>query len=194
MKKKSEKPDFMNLRWSENDDKILREMIERGVDGSTLASALGRTRSAIFGRKLSLGIEAKIKRSPKGTATPLTFGTRVLKPKVAEVAPVVEAPVQEQTPEVPKVEVKVKAKAKPKAKKEVSDVKVEKGRLSQTAKIAQINRRLRRGDVRKVAEKTGFTEGFVSTVIAGMFPNERIVNCAFNMLRGRKTNEQMMKK
>jgi hypothetical protein len=89
---------------------------------------------------------------------------------------------------------KATAKAKPKAKKEVSEVKVEKGRLSQTAKIAQINRRLRRGDVRKVAEKTGFTEGFVSTVISGMFPNERIVNCAFNMVRGRKTNEQMMKK
>ena len=177
MKKKTEKPDFMNLRWSENDDKMLREMIERGVDGSTIATALGRTRSSIFGRKLVLGIEAKIKRSPKGTATPLTFGTRVLKPKVAEVQPVVEAPVQEPVQETPTVE-----------------VKVEKGRLSQTAKIAQINRRLRRGDVRKVAEKTGFTEGFVSTVLSGMFPNERIVNCAFNMVRGRKTNEQMMKK
>ena len=194
MKKKSEKPDFMNLRWSENDDKILREMIERGVDGSTLASALGRTRSAIFGRKLVLGIEGKIKRSPKGTATPLTYGTRVLKPKVAEVAPVVQATVQEPVQETPLVQVKAKVKTKPKAKKEVSEVKVEKGRLSQTAKIAQINRRLRRGDVRKVAEKTGFTEGFVSTVISGMFPNERIVNCAFNMVRGRKTNEQMMKK
>lgn len=192
MKKKTEKPDFMNLRWSENDDQMLRDMIARGIDGSTIAKALGRTRSSIFGRKLVLGIEGKIKRSPKGTATPLTYGTRVLKPKAAEtpapVAEVVEVPV------VPAPEVKVKAKAKVKNKKEVSEVKVEKGRLSQTAKIAQINRRLRRGDVRKVAEKTGFTEGFVSTVLAGMFPNERIVNFAFNMVRGRKTNEQMMKK
>ena len=195
MKKKTEKPDFMNLRWSENDDQMLRDMIARGIDGSTIAKALGRTRSSIFGRKLVLGIEGKIKRSPKGTATPLTYGKRVLKPKVAEVAEI-PTPVAEvvEVPQPTTPEVKAKVKAKPKNKKEVSEVKVEKGRLSQTAKIAQINRRLRRGDVRKVAEKTGFTEGFVSTVISGMFPNERIINFAFNMVRGRKTNEQMMKK
>ncbi len=188
------KPDFMNLRWSANDDQMLRDMIARGIDGSTIAKALGRTRSSIFGRKLVLGIEGKIKRSPKGTATPLTYGTRVLKAKDAEapapVAEVVEVPVVP----TPEVKAKTKVKAKAKNKKEVTETKVEKGRLSQTAKIAQINRRLRRGDVRKVAEKTGFTEGFVSTVLGGMFPNERIVNFAFNMVRGRKTNEAMMKK
>ena len=91
-------------------------------------------------------------------------------------------------------EVKVKAKAKAKNKKEVTEVKVEKGRLSQTAKIAQINRRLRRGDIRKIAQKTGFTEGFTSSVISGVHPCDRIVNFAFNMVRGRKTNEKMMKK
>lgn len=194
MKKKTEKPDFLNLRWSENDDKMLRDMIARGTDGTTIAKALGRTRSSVFNRKLVLGIEGKIARSPKGTAGPLTYGTRVLKPKSAEApAPVVEVAEIPQ-PIVTEVKTKSKAKVKTKGKKENSEVKSEKGRLSQTAKIAQINRRLRRGDVRKVAEKTGFTEGFVSTVISGMFPNERIVNCAYNMVRGRKTNEQMMKK
>ncbi len=190
--KKIEKPDFMNLRWSESDDQMLREMISRGTDGSTIAKALGRTRSAVFGRKLVLGIEGKIKRSPKGTATPLTYGTRVLSPKPAE--PVVQVVEEVETPQPIVAEVKSKAKAKPKNKKEVIETKVERGRLSQTAKIAQINRRLRRGDIRKIAQKTGFTEGFTSTVISGMHPCERIVNFAFNMVRGRKTNEQMMKK
>lgn len=194
MKKKTEKPDFLNLRWSENDDKMLRDMIARGTDGTTIAKALGRTRSSVFNRKLVLGIEGKITRTPKGTAGPLTYGTRVLKPKSTEApAPVAEVAEVPQ-PVAPEVKSKAKPKAKAKSKKEVSEIKVEKGRLSQTAKIAQINRRLRRGDVRKVADKTGLSEGFVSTVLSGMFPNERIVNCAYNMVRGRKTNEQMMKK
>jgi len=190
--KKTEKPDFMNLRWSESDDQMLREMISRGTDGSTIAKALGRTRSAIFGRKLVLGVEGKIKRSPKGTATPLTYGTRALKDKPAEITAQVSEIVE--IPQSIVTGVKAKAKAKPKNKKEVTEVKVEKGRLSQTAKIAQINRRLRRGDIRKIAQKTGFTEGFTSTVISGVHPCERIVNFAFNMVRGRKTNEKMMKK
>lgn len=190
--KKNEKPDFMNLRWSVNDDQMLREMISRGTDGSTIAKALGRTRSAIFGRKLVLGVEGKIKRSPKGTATPLTYGTRVLKDKPAEIIAQVSEIVEILQPIVTKV--KVKAKGKQKNKKEVIEVKMEKGRLSQTAKIAHINRRLRRGDIRKIAQKTNYTEGFTSTVISGMQPCERIINFAFNMLRGRKTNEKMMKK
>lgn len=190
--KKTEKPDFMNLRWSQSDDQMLREMISRGTDGSTIAKALGRTRSAIFARKLVLGVEGKIKRTPKGTATPLTYGTRVLKDKPAEITAQVSKIVEITQPIVNKV--KVKAKAKAKNKKEVTEVKVEKGRLSQTAKIAQINRRLRRGDIRKIAQKTGFTEGFTSSVISGVHPCDRIVNFAFNMVRGRKTNEKMMKK
>ena len=184
--KMKKKPDFLNMRWSEADDQMLKDLIARGADGNSIARALGRTRASIFNRKHQLGIEGKIKRTPKGKADPISFGAKT--PSTPSTQLIVEF-----TPEKPKPVKKVKAKKTPKVK-QVAETKTERGRLSQTAKLAQINRRLRRGDVRKVAQKTGFTEGFVSAVLAGSAPNDRVINVAFNMLRGRKTNEQMMKK
>jgi len=197
---KTEKPLLMNLRWSEADDKLLREMIEKGANATSISQTLGRTRASVYNRKLQLGIEKKITRTPKGMSSPLTFGSKAARKKIEELAEAVV--VVENKPEVvKKAKVKKPAKAKAKAKttaeeteKVVKADKQEKGRLSQTAKLVQINRRIRRGDIRKIAQKTGFTEGFVSTVINGLNPNERIINVAFNMLRGRKTNEYMMKK
>jgi hypothetical protein len=61
-------------------------------------------------------------------------------------------------------------------------------KLPITAKIAVINSRKRIGDVTKVAERTGFSPNFVSEVLNGLYRNERIVNKAFDMTRGRKTN------
>ena len=57
-----------------------------------------------------------------------------------------------------------------------------------SAKIAVINSRKRIGDVTKVAGITGFSTNFVSEVLNGLYRNDRIVNKAFNMTRGRKTN------
>ena len=185
--KMKKKPDFLNMRWSPADDQMLKDLIERGADGNSIARALGRTRASIFNRKHQLGIEGKIKRTPKGKADPISFGTKT-RGETTSTQLIVEF-----TPEEPKPAKKPKAKKTPKVK-QVAETKTERGRLSQTAKLAQINRRLRRGDVRKVAQKTGFTEGFVSAVLAGSAPNDRVINVAFNMLRGRKTNEQMMKK
>jgi len=184
--KMKKKPDFLNMRWSPADDQMLKDLIARGADGNSIARALGRTRASIFNRKHQLGIEGKIKRTPKGKADPISFGTK--SPSTPSTQLIVEF-----TPEEPKPVKKVKAKKTSKVK-QVVETKTERGRLSQSAKLAQINRRLRRGDVRKVAQKTGFTEGFVSAVIAGTAPNDRVINVAYNMVRGRKTNEQMMKK
>ena len=61
-------------------------------------------------------------------------------------------------------------------------------KLPITAKIAVINSRKRMGDVAKVAERTGFSPNFVSEVLNGLHQNPRIVNRAFDMTRGRKTN------
>lgn len=194
---KTEKPLLMNLRWSEADDKLLREMITKGANATSISQTLGRTRASVYNRKLQIGIEGKITRTPKGMSSPLTFGTKSARKKVEE-APKVEIVVETKVEKVEKAKVKKPAKAKAKAKSQTEGVektdKQEKGRLSQTAKLVQINRRIRRGDIRKIAQKTGFTEGFVSTVINGLYPNERIVNVAFGMVRGRKTNEYMMKK
>lgn len=194
---KTEKPLLMNLRWSEADDKLLREMIAKGANATSISQTLGRTRASVYNRKLQLGIEGKITRTPKGMSSPLTFGTKSPRKK-AEEAPKVEIVIETKVEKVEKAKVKKPAKAKAKAKSQTEGVekadKQEKGRLSQTAKLVQINRRIRRGDIRKIAQKAGFTEGFVSTVINGLYPNERIINVAFGMVRGRKTNEYMMKK
>lgn len=207
------KPDFLNLRWSKSDDNLLRELVERGENGNTIARILGRTRNSIFGRKHILGLGGTIKKTPKGQADPVSYGTRISK-TTGSVGNTKKSPVEEFVQEKieEKVEVKVKTqkpvkKTKPtstkktevksevsKPKSEVSKRKSEKSRTPQSAKLAQINRRLRRGDVKKVSEKTGFTLSYVSAVISGLCPNERVINAAYSMVRGRKTNEQMMKK
>jgi hypothetical protein len=61
-------------------------------------------------------------------------------------------------------------------------------KLPITAKIAVINSRKRIGDVTKVAERTGFSANFVSEVLNGLYRNDKIINKAFDMTRGRKTN------
>lgn len=65
-------------------------------------------------------------------------------------------------------------------------------KLPITAKIAVINSRKRMGDVAKVAESTGFSPNFVSEVLNGLYRNDRIVNKAFDMTRGRKTNMSLI--
>lgn len=60
--------------------------------------------------------------------------------------------------------------------------------LSYTQKISRTNRKLRFGDVAKVAESTGFSPNYVSEVLSGKYTNERIVNAAYDFSRGRISN------
>jgi len=181
------KPAFTHMRWSEADDKLLKELIERGADGTAISKTLGRTRSSIFNRKFVLGIEQAMKKTKKGQTNDLTYGTktRSAEPQPAPVMEVEQAPSPTPT----------KAKKEPKVKVEVTLVK-EKGKtkIPYNFKLAQYNQRRRRGDIAKVAASTGFSQGYVSTVVNGLQDNERIVSVAYNMARGRKTNETMMKK
>jgi len=65
-------------------------------------------------------------------------------------------------------------------------------KLPYTAKLAVINSRLRQGDVANVAERTGFSPSFTSEVIGGIYRNDRIVNRAYDMTRGRIKNTQLI--
>jgi len=56
--------------------------------------------------------------------------------------------------------------------------------LAQKRSIANAGRR--RGDVTRVARKTGFAKSTVSEVLSGKYNNTRIVNAAYDMSRGRK--------
>lgn len=181
------KPAFTHMRWSEADDKLLKELIERGANGTAISQTLGRTRSSIFNRKFVLGIEQPMKKTKKGQTNDLTYGTktRSAEPQPAPVMEVEQAPAPTPT----------KAKKEPKVKVEVTLAK-EKGKtkIPYNFKLAQYNQRRRRGDIAKIAAATGFSQGYVSTVVNGLQDNERIVSVAYNTARGRKTNETMMKK
>jgi hypothetical protein len=55
-------------------------------------------------------------------------------------------------------------------------------------KVASTNKRLRTGDIAMVASNTGYSSTHVSDVLSGKEFNDRIVNYAFNMTRGRIQN------
>lgn len=54
------------------------------------------------------------------------------------------------------------------------------------------NRRFRQGDITRVAEATGYSTTHVSDVMSGKKFNDRIMNRAFDMVRGRKENSQLI--
>lgn len=61
-------------------------------------------------------------------------------------------------------------------------------KLSYIQKVSRINRKLRTGDVTKVAETTGFSPNYTSEVLSGKGFNTRIVNEAYDVTRGRMSN------
>jgi hypothetical protein len=61
-------------------------------------------------------------------------------------------------------------------------------KLNSSAKLAVINSRMRRGDVGRVAKSTGFSASFTSEVLSAKKSNDRIVNKAYDMMRGRMRN------
>jgi len=61
-------------------------------------------------------------------------------------------------------------------------------KLSYNQKLSQTNRKLRVGDVSEVANRTGYSSQHVSDVLTGKYENTRILNKAYDMTRGRKSN------
>ena len=54
------------------------------------------------------------------------------------------------------------------------------------------NRRIRKGDISRVAERTGYSTTHVSDVMSGKEFNTRIMNEAFDMVRGRLANSELI--
>lgn len=61
-------------------------------------------------------------------------------------------------------------------------------KLSYIQKVSRINRRLRTGDITKVAEATGYSTTHVSDVCAGNYFNDQLVNALYDLTRGRVSN------
>lgn len=66
-----------NKRWTKKDDQILRQMVKEKATTSEVAIALGRTKSAIWGRKYELDVDGRLSSSKgKGIVAPTTIGTK----------------------------------------------------------------------------------------------------------------------
>jgi hypothetical protein len=65
-------------------------------------------------------------------------------------------------------------------------------KLSYIQKITRTNRKLRTGDISRVAVETGYSATHVSDVLAGNYFNDRILNRAYDITRGRKANSTLL--
>jgi hypothetical protein len=66
--------------------------------------------------------------------------------------------------------------------------------LNYTQKVSRVNRKLRTGDITKVANTTGYSTTHVSDVLSGKYENDRIVNEAYDLTRNRMSNATKVSK
>ncbi len=67
-------------------------------------------------------------------------------------------------------------------------------KLTYIQKVSRVNRKLRMGDITKIAVSTGFSAAHVSNVLSGKYFNPRIVNASFDITRGRMSNAAKLAK
>jgi hypothetical protein len=67
-------------------------------------------------------------------------------------------------------------------------------KLNYTQKVSRVNRKLRTGDITKVANTTGYSTTHVSEVLSGKYENDRIVNEAYDLTRNRMSNATKVSK
>jgi hypothetical protein len=67
-------------------------------------------------------------------------------------------------------------------------------KLSYIQKVSRINRKLRTGDISRVANETGYSTTHVSDVVSGKYINDTIVNRIYDVTRGRVSNAVKLSK
>lgn len=61
-------------------------------------------------------------------------------------------------------------------------------KLTYIQKATRVNRKLRTGDITRVAEATGYSITHVSDVVSGKYFNDSLMNKAYDLTRGRISN------
>lgn len=64
--------------------------------------------------------------------------------------------------------------------------------MNTVSKIVAFTERKQHGDLKIIAEKTNYSVGMVCNTLRGRRNNEEIVNYAYNMVRTRPTNLQIL--
>jgi len=67
-------------------------------------------------------------------------------------------------------------------------------KLTYIQKATRVNRKLRTGDITRVAEATGYSATHVSDVVSGKYFNDSLMNAAYDMTRGRISNAVKLSK
>lgn len=67
-------------------------------------------------------------------------------------------------------------------------------KLTYIQKVSRINRKLRTGDISKIAEETGYSTTHVSDVVSGKYINDTIVNRIYDLTRNRVSNAVKLSK
>jgi len=67
-------------------------------------------------------------------------------------------------------------------------------KLTYIQKVSRINRKLRTGDITKVATETGYSTTHVSDVVSGKYFNDTIVNRIYDLTRNRVSNAVKLSK
>lgn len=65
-------------------------------------------------------------------------------------------------------------------------------KLTYIQKATRVNRKLRAGDIARIAEATGFSTSYTSEVISGKYFNTQLLNKAYDMTRGRIATAQRL--
>jgi hypothetical protein len=156
-------PSSMNQAWTLEEDQMLRNLIKRGADTVTISSVLGRTRASIMNRKFNLGIEERIKRSPKGTGEKVPLSFR-----------------KSERVSIQKVEA---TKTKEKLQPSVKDKTI-------VFKTLYIHRNMRRGDITEIAKRLGVTIGHVSAILNGTYENKTILDLSYTFFVEREKFEK----
>jgi hypothetical protein len=66
-------------------------------------------------------------------------------------------------------------------------------KLTYLQKVSIVNRKLRIGDISRIAEATEYSSTHVSDVLSGKRFNNRILNEAYDTVRGRVSNPERIK-
>jgi len=65
-------------------------------------------------------------------------------------------------------------------------------KLTYIQKATRVNRKLRTGDITRVAEATGYSTTHVSDVVSGKYFNDSLMNKAYDLTRGRISNTKKL--
>ena len=67
-------------------------------------------------------------------------------------------------------------------------------KLTYIQKVSRVNRKLRTGDISKIASETGYSTTHVSDVVSGKHVNESIMNRIYDLTRNRLSNAVKLSK